>query len=298
MTHKDYIQQVFEGNKPTPAVLKIAHEEMNKINLLLGQVIQLMGNKIPINNVGDALNFKSHMAAIPVTREFLQKYSLDEEDNGSFMKIKKIIAYWYARGWIDPLPDYGQPLISAKDDYNPYLSGDHKQQYLMGAKADQETLDMIRSYMDFTMINMASSGGSGPFMMTHIHGVGSVSGKYSPVERFVQLIRAGGAKMAKDCFDLEYLDDKNKIQQLYNDCFDILLFWTMKGWLKLPDLDEKDPFPNFKKKKVGKLIYNFFNCRNCFINLINCGCIRKPQESLSIEPKSRTWKTCNSSFIK
>ena len=85
-------------------------------------------------------------------------------------------------------------------------------------------------------------------MTSYIHGVGPISGKETHVQKFFQLIRAGTAKMAKDCFDLEYLNDENKIQQLYDDCFHIALFWTMKGWLKLPDLDGKDLFANLKKK--------------------------------------------------
>ena len=248
MTQKDYIQHVFEGAKPTPTVLETTQKEMDKINLLLEQEIQIMGNKIPIYNIGDAINFKTHMAAVPITRVFLQKEALLEKDKESFRKIKRLIAYWYARGWIDPLPEYGQPLKIAKDEaFNPYSEGEYKHQYLKGAKVDQETLEMIQSYIEFTMMDLLSSRIPGLFAGMYIHGIGTVSGEYTPVERFYQLLNAGGAKMAKDCFDLEYLDDDNKIQQLYFESFNILLFWTMKGWLKLPDLDEKDPFANLKK---------------------------------------------------
>lgn len=221
---------------------------MDKITLLLEQEIQMRGFNVPIYNVGDAINFKTHMAAVPITRVFLQKEGLLEKDKESFMKIKRLIAYWYARGWIDPLPEYGQQLKIAKDEaFNPYSEGEYKQQYLKGAKVDQETLEMIQSYIEFTMMDLLSSRIPGLFAGMYIHGIGNVSGEYTPVERFYQLINAGGAKMAKDCFDLEYLDDDNKIQHLYLECFHILIFWTMKGWLKLPDLDETDPFANLKK---------------------------------------------------
>ncbi|MHA1720836.1 MAG: hypothetical protein ACTSWX_02410 [Promethearchaeota archaeon] len=241
MVQKDIIDEIFSGKKPNPAILDLAQKEMQKVVLPLGREVYINESKVLIKNVGDAINFKAHLAAIPITRLLLQKNALSGEDEKAFFKVRELIAYWYAREWIGPLPDYGQPL-DENDDEDTYFRGDYKEQYLQGAKADKETIDMIASYIDFTMTQLAFSGMPGPFAMSYIHGVGTVSGDYTPVERYFQLIQAGGAKLAKDCFDLEELDDEKEIQQLYQECFNILLFWTMKGWLKLPDLEGKNPF--------------------------------------------------------
>lgn len=241
MAQKDYFQKLFTGNKPTSNILETAEEEMKKFNVPLGEVVQIGKEEIFINTVGDAMNVKTHLAALPITHAILQKKNLQDKDIETFNKVKQLILYWFAKRWIGPLPDFGKPMKPSNGE-NFYLRGNYKKQYLEGAEPDQETLEMIRSYLDFTMMQMSFSGGSGPFMMTNIHGVGPVSGKVSPVQRFFQLTQAGGAKMAKDCFNLEVLDNKNEIQKLYLDCHHILLFWTMKWWLKLPDLEGKNPF--------------------------------------------------------
>ncbi|QEE15000.1 hypothetical protein DSAG12_00823 [Promethearchaeum syntrophicum] len=260
MTQEDYIQRVLEGGKPAPALLEIAQDEINKLDLPLGEEKIIMGEKHPIKNVCDAINLMRHMAALEVTLALLQIDVIRGRHKEIFDKVKYLITYWYARGWIEPLLDYGKPLIKAKKD--SYLSGNYLKQYLMGAKADQATIEMIRSYMDFTMINLVFSGEPGPFKM-NIHGAGPISRHITPVKRFFQLIKASGAKMAKEYFNLRNLNNEREIQRLYDDSFHVLLFWTMKGWLKLPDLDGKALFNMIKEpeEKIQKA-FSQFNKKN------------------------------------
>ncbi len=247
---EENVEQVLEGAKPSQIIVKIAQDEINKLDLPLGGEAIIMEERHPIKDIGHAMYLMGHMAALEVTLVLLKIDQILVKHKGIVEDIKYLIPYWYARGWIEPLNKYGNPLIKTKED--SFLRNNYRQQYLMGAKPDPATLDMIRSYMDFTMFNLVFPGD--PFLMTAVHGVGPVSRNISPVKRFNQLIRACGAKLAKEHFNLRNLHNEREIQQLYDNCFHILLFWTMKGWLKIPDLDGKDHADMIPKVKVKEPI--------------------------------------------
>ncbi|QEE15001.1 hypothetical protein DSAG12_00824 [Promethearchaeum syntrophicum] len=235
---EEYLKQVLAGvAKPDPTILKIAQDEINKLDLPLGGEPIIMGEKHPIKNICDAIYLMGHMAALEVTLALLQIDVIRVRHKKIFEDVKYLIPYWYARRWIEPLPAYGKPLIKTKGD--SYLSGNYLKQYLMGAKADQKTLKMIQSYMDLTMVQFFSKESG----LTHANGVGPISRNDPLMKRFFQLLNTSGTKMANECFNLKNLNNQREIQQLNDDCFHILLFWIMKGWLKIPDLEENDPSP-------------------------------------------------------
>ena len=139
-------------------------------------------------------------------------------------KMIKIIPYWMVMGWIELMQDPTE-AITVK-------AGDHILHWFMANKPQQELLNALQGYLK--MMSLTSSLGGNVKVITH--GAGDISEATEKPQKFQRYIQGLGAKLAKDAFNIEMIQDKNTINKITVDSISLILFWTMKGWIKFPEL--------------------------------------------------------------
>ena len=176
------------------------------------------------------MNLKITFLLPSLLENILKKKQLQEEDLRILSRVKFLIPYWYAREWLPPLGDYSHlsPLETRPKTETYLIEEQEAKMYLEGRKPPMEILSFVERYIDNTHVPSNSAD-----MMTFVHGAGNISPSSSPVDKVNKYIQAGGAKLAKDLWGLEYVESNQERERMYRECSGLVLFWTMKGWLSI-----------------------------------------------------------------
>ena len=222
---------IWKGEKPPQYMLDLTNQFMKKSVFSLNTIIDYAGNKLPVRNVSELVNTKSFMVAVKTYGKYWENHEKDPGFNLSQEQMAKdipnmikIIPYWLVKGWIEPMQDPKEALQGKQ--------GDLMTHWAMGNKPQQEVLNSLKEYLG--MMKLTTGLGGNVKVITH--GAGDVSeatDKPALLQRYLQGL---GAKLAKDAFNLEMIQNEKDAQQLKLNCLGLIMFWTLKGWIEYPEL--------------------------------------------------------------
>ncbi|MHA1521125.1 MAG: hypothetical protein ACTSRK_13155 [Promethearchaeota archaeon] len=184
-----------------------------------------------IPSIVNWIELRLHMIKIPVGRMLAEKKAITKEDFPILEYIPMLVMYWYAKKWLPP--------YTANDKIIRHISASRTtpDQWLLGYKPDQETLDIAQNIMHYTAsIGLMEKSNT---MTVFSFGAGKIDPEASPPQKIKSLIHTAGMKVAKSCYGLEGCDSDKEFRSIILEGSSLVMYWTMKGWLEFPVLTKE-----------------------------------------------------------
>jgi hypothetical protein len=230
------LQQLWEGEKPSEALLTLTDELMHDFEFQIGQTVNYEGKPFIIRDIGDAIRIKIRAISKSLLHHILKKPTGQEEEMTNISRIKMLIPYWYALKWLPPLKDYAHllPVEKRPESESYIIESQESKMYLEGRKPPEEIISRIDNYMKCIHIPIPG----GPIAFLHLHGAGKITGSMSPVEKVSKFIQGGGAKLGKEFWGLEWAQTNQERDRIYRECIGLAYYWTLKEWNTIPNPSE------------------------------------------------------------
>jgi hypothetical protein len=193
----------------------------------------IQGQSYVIRDVGDILMVKLYEPSVQLPQRLISHKDVLSigEIKTTIRRTKTLILYWYAKKWLPPLKDFKNlPSLKERSESEDFALETKK--ILEGGKPPADIISFMDSYMEITQ---TMSGFSGAIAFSFVHGAGNMSQPMSPAEKTDKFVRGAAAKLAKDVWGLEEAETDEECNRIYRECTGLLMYWTMKGWVTVPD---------------------------------------------------------------
>ncbi|MHA1519640.1 MAG: hypothetical protein ACTSVZ_04805 [Promethearchaeota archaeon] len=246
------IESFMQGEKPSAKLLSILNSGFAAFPAPLpGKSKKPNGSVIEIANYIHALFFKINVVVgTLIEQNILQDRSSHLSMYEKVMKWVPVVTYWREQQWLPRMAEFDEQAHKFDAELYPEESVDaskmnyeeitrhvlergeqQRRYFFQGAHPGKDMIDFVVGYLQMTFNN--SIIGSIGVRRVSVGGAGTVTGQESSYQRWNQKLKAATQKLAKDIFWIRD-QPRDRHEEVFNDAYNILLYWIWKGWLTFP----------------------------------------------------------------
>ncbi|MCF2141212.1 MAG: hypothetical protein K9W44_14225 [Candidatus Lokiarchaeota archaeon] len=221
-------EELLQGERPSSAQTKTVERIIQDLfKISIPSTVEIYGAFFRINNIVQLVEIIINIIKIPIGRMLANVPFLNEQHAHILPHIPILVMYWYARNWLQP--------YSANDVYIQGAEENSKkpEKWLLGYKPDENTLGIAEMMMDF-----GSFGFMGGSMQMFSSGGGFMNPNISLPQKYWKLLLSAGSKIANDVLSYKKYNSNRDFRNIQAEGVGLVLYWTMKGWLKFPSITD------------------------------------------------------------